>query len=267
MRRGVLLTVTLLGLVAVSGHGFWSRHLGQQSIWQPPGPLRFLVYLAVAGAWFGAWILARPAWLIPSTLALVTIYSMAAVGVLPVAAVAFFLFACFVLGRLIFPPGDLFRGPVPDLLCLLAGISAVMWLAALLAHYPVNYPAAWLGILAVPVLASPQTTRRCLRTLAAMWRPVAWGGRREYAALAIALAPLLAHWLVVLKPEVSVDALSMHLVVPAYVANHHAWSFDFRHVTWAVMPMGAVWCYTVTYLLGGEFAARLLNFALLTALC
>jgi hypothetical protein len=29
------------------------------------------------------------------------------------------------------------------------------------------------------------------------------------------------------------------------------------------MPMGADWCYTMVYLLGGEFAARLLNFAML----
>jgi hypothetical protein len=33
------------------------------------------------------------------------------------------------------------------------------------------------------------------------------------------------------------------------------------------MPMGGVWCYTVTYLLGGEFAARLLNLALLAVIC
>jgi hypothetical protein len=34
-------------------------------------------------------------------------------------------------------------------------------------------------------------------------------------------------------------------------------------ILWSVMPMGADWCYTMVYLLGGEYAARLLNFAML----
>ena len=41
--------------------------------------------------------------------------------------------------------------------------------------------------------------------------------------------------------------------------------FTYRpdRIFWSVMPMGADWCYTVVYMLGGEFAARLLNFAML----
>jgi hypothetical protein len=257
MRRALLL-IALLALLVLSGYGFWTRHLAQQSIWHAPGPERFLIYLAIACAWFGAWILIRPLWLLPSTLTLVILYTAGAVGPIPVLAVAFFLCAAFVLGRLIFPRS------APELLCLLAGICAILWLFNLLAHLPVNYPATWLAILAVPLLLRPAAARDFLR---AMWRPIKLDSRREYCALALALIPLLAHWLIVLKPEVSADALSMHLVVPAYVAQHHDWSFDFRHAVWAVMPMGAVWCYTVTYLLGGEFAARLLNFALLTILC
>ena len=63
--------------------------------------------------------------------------------------------------------------------------------------------------------------------------------------LAVAAFPLLAHWLVTLKPEASADGLAMHLAIPMSVANNHLWSFDFRHVVWAVMPMGADWCYTI----------------------
>ncbi|HVX66666.1 MAG TPA: glycosyltransferase family 39 protein, partial [Bryobacteraceae bacterium] len=54
--------------------------------------------------------------------------------------------------------------------------------------------------------------------------------------------------------------------LPAWVSFQHGWPFDFRHLSWAVTPLGADWCYTAVYLLGGEFAARLLNFALLAVL-
>jgi hypothetical protein len=106
-----------------------------------------------------------------------------------------------------------------------------------------------------------------MRRVATLVLPAPFKRRRDYTLLAVALAPLLAHWLVVLKPEIGEDALSMHMVVPAYVAHHHLWSFDFRHFVWAVMPMGGDWCYTIPYLFGGEFAARLLNLGVLGVIC
>lgn len=265
--RGILMVGALLGFLALSIYGFWSRHLAQQAIWQTPGPERFLLFMAVMCIGSAAIILLRPEWLVPLTCGITALYTIAAVGILPPAAAAFFLLACFVLGRLILPESDNFRGVAPDLLALLAGMSAVMWLTAVLAHFPVNYPVTYLAILATVLLVKPRTTATCLGRLSALFRPVQFSSRRDYIMLAVALVPLLAHWLVVLKPEIGDDALSMHLVVPAYVANHHLWSFDFRHFAWAVMPMGGDWCYTVLYLLGGEFAARLLNLALLGVMC
>jgi hypothetical protein len=251
-------------LLAVSIYGFWSRHLWRQEIWQAPGSERFLIFLATAVVWFGAWMLWHPAWLAPATFGLVVVYTAVEVGVVPVAAALFFLFGCFALGRLALAR---LAGDAPAFLVLLTGLGAFLWLAGLMAHFPVNYPMTWLVLLAVPLVANPRQTRTCLRDACALLRPVDLDSRLEYAALALALVPLLAQWLVVLKPEVSTDALSMHLMVPAYIADHHAWSFDFRRFTWAVMPMGGVWGYTIAYLLGGEFAARLLNFALFAALC
>jgi len=258
-RRDAVLILALVGLSALSVYGFWSRHLWQQAIWEPAGAERFLIFLAAALVWFGGWILIRPAWLLPATAALAAIYSAAAVGILPILAAAFFLFACFVLGSIVLPESGLIG--------LLAGMSIVMSAAGVLAHFAVNYPATWLALLGAVLLARPGITLECLRRVAALVRPDRFIGRRDTGMLAVALVPLLAHWLVVLKPEVSDDALSMHLVVPAFVANHHLWSFDFRHFVWAVMPMDGVWGYTVTYLLGGEFAARLLNLGLLGAIC
>jgi hypothetical protein len=265
--RGILVAGALLGLLAVSAYGFWSRHLLRQAIWEPAGAERFLIFLAVVSIWSAAFILFRPQWLVPFTCALVAIYTIKAVGILPPVSTAFFLATCFILGRLMLPERASFSGAIPGLLSLLTGMSVIMWLTNLLTHFPVNYPATYLGILGACWLVRPKATASCLRRIASLLRPVHFDRRGDYIMLAVACLPLLAHWLVVLKPEISDDALSMHLVVPAYIASHHLWSFDFRHFVWAAMPMGGVWCYTVPYLLGGEFAARLLNLGLLAAIC
>ncbi len=247
-----------LALFAISVYGFCSRQLWHQHIWDPVGAQRFLIFLAIAAVWFGFWVVWRPARMIAATIALVAVYSIVAVGLAPIAAAAFLLFACFVIGRLVIARQD----GMADLVSLLAGLSLVIWIVTLAAHFPVNYPAAYLGAFAGVFLIRPRTTWQCARRVAVFARPMKLD-RREAVMLALALVPLLAHWLVALTPEVSVDALSMHLVVPAYVANHHQWSFDYSRFVWAVMPMGAVWSYTVAYLLGGEFAAKLLNVALM----
>ncbi|HLK67715.1 MAG TPA: glycosyltransferase family 39 protein [Bryobacteraceae bacterium] len=248
-----------LGLLAVSVYGFFSRHLADQTIWQPSGVYRFLVFLGIVCTAAAIIIALRPQLIASATIAAVAIYTIWSVGILPPIATAFFLFACFVLGRLLFP--------VTDLLALLAGMSVFLWLTSFLTHFPVNYPATYLGIFGVVLAINPATTKTCALRIWKLSRPWKLSSRFESTMLVVALVPLLAHWLVALKPEISADGLSMHLVVPAYVAEHHRWSFDFRHFVWAVMPMGGVWGYTVTYLLGGEFAAKLLNVSLLAVIC
>ncbi|HET8550026.1 MAG TPA: hypothetical protein VFL57_18580, partial [Bryobacteraceae bacterium] len=77
---------------------------------------------------------------------------------------------------------------------------------------------------------------------------------------------LLLQLLVVLQPEVGADGLGIHLNVADSVARHGLWDFNFKHVVWAVMPMGGDWVWTAACMLGGEMAARLMNFACLAAL-
>ena len=91
-------------------------------------------------------------------------------------------------------------------------------------------------------------------------------GWADRAAFALLIWVVAAHWFAVLKPEASADALSIHLAVPANIAIHHAMTFEPSRFLWAVMPMGADFSYTIVYLLGGEYAARLLNFAILLML-
>src|SRR5205807_2083420 len=90
-----------------------------------------------------------------------------------------------------------------------------------------------------------------------------WPERLGAAAL---LFVLIAHWFAMLKPEASADGLSMHLAIPTNIAANHLMTFDPARILWAVMPMGADFTYSIVYLLGGEMAARLLNFTILGVL-
>src|SRR5215831_8941809 len=116
--RSTVFILALMSLGALSLYGFWSRGLWRQRIWESPGPERFLIFLAVAFFWSAGWILLRPEWFAPATVAAVMIYSIAAVGVWPIVAAGLFLFACFVLGRILFRSSGL--------VAMLAGMSVVI---------------------------------------------------------------------------------------------------------------------------------------------
>jgi hypothetical protein len=160
------------------------------------------------------------------------------------------------------------RGPEgpPHLLALLLGMSVYIFLMPFVARLPINYPWLYALVLALPILANRSAVRR---QLPAILRPAAslqlpsWGERLGCAAF---LFVLTTHWFAMLKPESSADALSMHLAVPANIAANHVFTFDPGRFLWAVMPMGADFTWSIVYLLGGEMAARLLNFALLLVL-
>jgi 4-amino-4-deoxy-L-arabinose transferase-like glycosyltransferase len=179
-----------------------------------------------------------------------------------VLATAFFLIACCALGLKLL--GRSKEDSIATHLCAtLLGIAVCIFLMTFLARLPVNYPAFWAVLLALPVACD----------LRGVWRRLAYWGRRigsaelrppgERAAFALLVFVLLMHWLVVLKPEASADGLAMHLAIPANIAANHAMTFEPSRFLWSVMPMGADWSYSIVYLLGGEYAARLLNFALL----
>ena len=136
-----------------------------------------------------------------------------------------------------------------------------------LARVPVNYPVVWGAILAVPLLLDVRGVRDRIAGWIALLRP----GRRpaiaERAAWAVLLFVLVAHWLVALKPESTADGLAMHLSIPANIAMQHHLTLEPSRFLWAVMPMAADFAYSIVYLLGGEYAAHLIVFAMLLAVC
>src|SRR5437762_8796356 len=89
----------------------------------------------------------------------------------------------------------------------------------------------------------------------------------EAAALALLLFSFIARLLASLRPEDSADVLAMHLALPMAVARDGGLAFDFRLNSWALMPNAADGLYAAMYVLGGEHAAHLLNFAFLVLIC
>ncbi len=242
-------------LLGVEAYGFFTHPLFAQHVWDPAG----LKHLARYAGWFLAAavpILAIVPWLFaPLACGLFLYFTAAAVGPAAALAAAFFLLSGHVLGRRLLGRS----GACATLL----GISAYLFLMNLAARAPVNYWWTWGLLLAVPIAADWRGAWRSLVSLADWVRSAELreaASRLPFAALVFALG---THWLLVLKPEKSADGLAMHLAIPANLAAHHAMTFEPARLVWAVMPMGADWAYSIVYLLGGEFGARLLNFAFL----
>ncbi len=262
---GAWIWLLLLVPLVVEVFGFRSAHLLTQRTWNGDGVHRFSNYVeAFLGVAIVFGLLARR-YFRSAVLAGLVLCSVYAVGFAAVGAVVLFVFSCTVLGRILFG-GDT-EGP----LAFHAGLGVWIALMYIVMFKPVHYPATYLIALALPVVAG----YRHSTFLAVEWlSQVRPSGTREnpepsllaFAAFAVLAFVLVAMWLIVLKPEVSTDGLATHLVIPIDIASHHFYTIDFHEFIWALMPVGTDLTYTVVYSLGGEYAARLLNFAVLAGL-
>ncbi len=261
LRKLDALWLVLLIPLGFEIYGFRSVRLLNSSVWTATGQLRFLQYTGVVVVGVEFFALYARRYFYPVVVAAVVLCSVYALGAVPVVTVLLFVFSATVLGRLCF--GDSTEG----LLAFLAG--AAFWIFAMYAtlHIPVHYAATHVAALALPIAVGYRSSRRLAGEWLGLFRPAAASpGLAEFAASAGLAFVLLADWLIVLKPEVSTDGLSMHLAVPANIALHHAFTIDFHQFVWALMPIGADFVYSLVYTIGGEYAARLLNFAMLAGI-
>ena len=254
----IAIWVALLAPVLIEISAFRTSHLWSQQIWfTPQSKHRFEYYILAFTVISSGFALFARRYFLPFLVGAVVLCSVAAIGLRPVGAVLLFLFSATILGRLVF--GRLLEGP----LACMGGIA--IWIVAMgcAVRFPIHYPATYLVALAVPVAfaypLSRQLASRWICLFQPKWRP----SNAEFVGFALLALLLGANWLMVLEPEVSTDGLAMHMAIASNMAIHHAFTIDFRQFIWALMPMGADWCYSVVYMLGGEYAARLLNFAML----
>ncbi len=248
----------LLIPAAVEAFGFRSTELLTQFVWDPVGQHRFVLFALVCSGVSVAFGFVARRYFRTAVLTAVLACSVYAVGTAPVGTVLLYVFSCTVLGRLVF--GEDTEGP----LAFLAGTA--IWIAGmyLTLYMPVHYAGTHLAAMALPVLAGYRQTKR----LAMEWLRLLLPTERTpslttFWAFALLAFLVVANWLVVLKPEISTDGLAMHLAIPADIARHHFFSIDFHQFIWALMPMGGDLGFAAVYASGGEYAARLLNFAML----
>ncbi len=255
----ILLWVALLAAVLIEISGFRASHILQQPIWFAEGLKRFL-WLGLIFTCLGAGLLFRKQYLLPLTLGAMILGTVIAVGPSAVGAVLLFIFSATVLGKLVF--GRELEGPV----AVLGGTAIWILIMTCIARLPVHYRATYLVALALPLAISYPIARRLASGWLDLLRPSRTPSLPEFLSVFLVAFVAAAHWLVVLEPEVGADGLAMHLATASNIALHHAFTIDFHRFIWALMPMGADWCYSVVYVLGGEYAARLLNFALLAVI-
>jgi hypothetical protein len=238
-------------VIALGIYGFVHERLLAQESWLPLGRHRFVIYLFAFGAAAIVVLILRANWVFPISILGVLGYTVWYAGLLPPLAVIFFVGSCWLLGRRVFPGRD-----AGTSICTGVGIwILVFWV---LVHFPINTPALYATLIAIPWIASHRQIMTTVRTIR-----LPQLSKAEYAASVVLLFVLSTHWLVSMLPETGADALGVHLAAPMLIRHEGIWAFDFARFSWALMPMGVDWIYTAEYFLGGETAARLFNFAML----
>lgn len=252
----VLAWAVLLLFVGLTVFGISANGIFGQTVWDPAGLHRFFIFAALYAA-----ISAVAIWLIPRWYLLVVasaafLYTGLAVGFVAPVAIGYLAVSCYAVGAIWFRSQREFVQRTPHLV-IFTGLATWTFFVMATARWPIHYRWAYWILPALPIAYA--AWRRALPRFHLDYAQT----RRDLIPLAAALFPLLCAWLAALKPEVSSDGLSMHMVIPARMAYAHFWAFDVREFTWAVMPMGGDWAYTLGWMLSGEAAARLLNCAIL----
>ena len=252
---------SLLGLfLALTVYGLASINLAALEIWSSSGLLEMALFCAGFCSLSAVLIMLAPGRM-PAVLgALVFAYSAAAVGPLAPLGVCYLLWSSYAVGSVWLQSRPRAREEMPHAV-ILVGLTTWIALFALTARWKVHYWPVHLLVMGLPILWT------WLRKTAIPRIPLAAVERSGEINGAIVALPLLAQWLMALKPEVGRDALSMHMVVPSRIAAQHYWAFDVKEFLWAVKPMGSEWAFSIAWLFGGEGCARLLNWAILVITC
>jgi hypothetical protein len=157
--------------------------------------------------------------------------------------------------------GDDPSAALPASVTTLIGVCAWIGVMSITAAMKFHYAPLYVAALLVPLGVWWRQALSVLSSLRqALVRPAAATRGTERAWIALLLTLPVLHLFIVAKPEVGYDANAMHLQFARLFAEYHRWRFDVTRYAWAVMPLGADYAFAAAYMLGGESAARLLNF-------
>ena len=262
----VVFATALVAGIALTVIGFWGLAWPRSLPWDDAVALRrflgFLLFAAAAVALLASRLRGN---ILVAASVVALVLAVGAGAVWPLLVTLWFALASSLTGRwLLQRIGGAERESWLTFFLIGAGFFGT--LAGLLAHLPVNYPGTYGVALALPVLLGRNLLRQGfheLRHVIGEQPPQSGSGRWLKPAIAV-LA--LVYFLVALMPEVGHDALTMHLFIPAHLAQRHQWGFDAAIYVWALMPLLGDWIFAMVYMLGGETAARLTNILFIFAL-
>ncbi len=249
--------IVLVVCVGLAVFGLAANGTLRQDLWDPVDLQRFLLFAAIYASVSAAAIRWIPRWYLPLVAVATFIYTGLSVGFVAPLAIGYFAAGCYAAGALWLRAQPEFLKTNPQL-PIFIGLGMSAFFVMVTAQWQIHY--RWLYFL-LPAVAIFYAAKR---KLGPNLRLEFATTRRDLVPLSVALFPLLCAWMAALKPEVSPDGLAMHMVIPARLAALHHWPFQVQEFIWAVMPMGGDWAYSFAWMLGGEPAAKLLNFAILT---
>jgi len=151
--------------------------------------------------------------------------------------------------------------PITYLLTTAVGLAVLVMGGNILSHFKVNGPALYIAMLLLPIAANPLAWAPLVAS-ARDWLTQGNARSQHWLGPLVLLVVVAIHAGHAALPEMYWDALAMHLYVPTYIATFGKWSYDAQRYAWAVFPLGADWLFTYAFVVGGEMAAKLLNFAL-----
>jgi hypothetical protein len=259
-------------VLAVAMYGFLTAPLWNQHIWERVGAKNFIYFALICCVLAALSIWRDPRLTRAHLLALTLVAGIALLGPGPVAAVGFLLAACSALGdavsRLFYrvqgarqPEGPLDSSAFA--ISAFTGLALYATFLAFTAPFRIHYIAMWGILLAAPLVLNREHLKRLAGFCAQAFAPVPALSRATALPLIVLGISLLAHLVLIPKPEVGADGLAMHLALPVRLAANHFFAYDPGAFLWSLMPMAGTFCFAIAYMLGGEAAARLLDFALL----
>lgn len=273
VRPWAVLTLVL----GVALYGFATVPLLNQHIWERIGAKNFTYFVVVCCVLGALSIWRTPKLTRAHLIALALVISVALLGPGPVAAVGFLLAGCSALGdgvtRLFYwIQGARMHGarepraPLDSLafaVSTFAGLALYVTFLALTAPFRIHYIALWALLLALPLLVNREHLGRLAAFGKQAFAPVPAISRATALPLVVLGISLLAHLVLIPKPEAGADGLAMHLALPVRLAANHLFAYDPGVFLWSLMPMAGTFSFAIAYMLGGEAAARLLDFVFL----
>jgi hypothetical protein len=202
-----------------------------------------------------------------SYLSAVMIYLVLAFGIGGVAANLLYLTSSYCLGALFL---RLFTKKIPFekeleltqiIMMLVTGMAIGMGVVQILGHSRINTLALHLGLMSIPVFLQYDLLQKTGAQFTTWLRSSISKPRSSLVFITTILLFILC-WQIIYasRSEAGNDALIDHMMQAFDFARTGRFDTDFKHKVVALMPLGGESIYGLLYLLGGESAARLVNF-------